>query len=359
MAYNAVSTITVQNIIDKVRPFGDIEPIFPVVGGYVDEPALTIANDVMAAICAVNFPHKWNEINLPVFYTNSWQQDYALVNSDGTSVLNLEWLERGVAFNINQTGPPKGWVPVECGRQLPQRTAAYTGVWGGARGFIVNTFPNYSIYYGTWGQLNQGNSTLGNNPQAGSVYTSPLGPISQPPNPITQIIDGNGNYLVLTTYGAEGSASPLAAPNATPGTTVSGTGATTVWTVVDQNGTGMRIVDVPSQTGVVWQLNLVGQKIPVRFTSTSQLLTPLPDKYEPFFRAGFVAGCYAYSPFAATQAKFEKKWQLWVQSLNSLREVQDRELEENMFVPARTVMGSGVGRNTYIGPNNPFRGPRF
>lgn len=439
MAFNAISSFRIQDEVDKVRTFVLLEPIFNV-SGYSTEPALTIATDVFTAICAVNFPHKWNETNLPVFYTNSYQQDYALVNPDGSSVTNVEWLQRGVAFDINNTAIPKPYVNVECGRSQPQRTSTFFNSASQLSdpGFIANSFPNYSLYYGIWGAPNAGSSTLGNNPGPGSIFISPISssitravwisgqaiftltnipaavivgsvvnvagvtPIgfngnwvvvsiddsipstptitvtmasnpgiyqaggilnnsaagSQPFNPISQIIDSNGNFLVLTTYGVEGTTAPLASSNAVPGTKVSGTGATTVWTVVDPNGLGIRILQVPSQTGVVWQFNITAQKPPVIFSSLQQKLTPLPDKYEPFFRAGFIAQCYRYSPEAKVRAKFETEWKLWLTSLQSLREVQDRELEEYSFVPERGVMSRGTTRTDFQGPAWPFNYPR-
>jgi hypothetical protein len=362
MPYNAVSTFTLQNELDKIMTFPHISPIVDV-SGWTTLLGTTMANDVMTAICAVNFPHKWNEQALPQFYTNSWQQDYALVNPNGSSVTNMEWLERGVAFDINNSAIPKPWVTVEIGRQLPQRTGTYDGGNSATSlrnpGFLCNSFPNYSLYYGTWGDANVGNPTLGNNPVAGSVYTNPLGAISQPANPITQIIDANGNFLVLTTYGVEGSTAPLAALNAAPGTTASGSGASTVWTVVDPNGMGIRILSVPSQTGVVWQFNIVGQAVPVIFTSLNQKLTPLPDKYESFFRAGLIAQAYRYSPFEKMQAKFATEWQLWLKSLNDLRALEDVELEENSFVPDRGIMSGGVVNSSFQGAQWPFQYPRW
>lgn len=441
MAFNAVSSFTVQNEVDKVRTFTLIEPIFNE-SGFSTEPALTIATDVMTAICAVNFSHKWNQVKLPQFYTNSFQQDYALLNSDGSSVTNVEWLERGVAFDINNSAIPKPWVDVECGRSQQQRSGTFfnnSNFILQNPGFIANSLPNYSMYYGTWGAPNVGNNTLGNNPGPGSVYQSPLASVvtaaswlagqatftlsyipsglivggilnvsgvfpngyngnwvivsindavvssptvtvtmvsnpgvyqaggiinntaaaSQPANPITQIVDANGNFLLLTTYGTEGTTAPLAAINANPGGVVSGTGATTQWTVLDPNGYGIRILQVPSQTGVVWQFNIVAQMTPVIFTSLQQKLTPLPDKYEPFFRAGFIAQCYRYSPEAKVRAKFEAEWSMWLRSLQSLRETQDRELEEYQFVPERSVMGTGVGRNNFQGAAWPFNYPRI
>jgi hypothetical protein len=200
---------------------------------------------------------------------------------------------------------------------------------------------------------------MANNPgifQAGGVINNSAGN-SQPANPITQIVDANGNLLLLTTYGTEGTTAPLAVANATPGTTCFGQGATTIWTVVDPNGLGIRILEIPSQTGVTWQFNIVGQKPPVQFQKLGQTLFPLPDKYEPFFRAGFIAQCYRYSTQPKTRAKFKDEWQLWLKSLDSLRETQDRELEEYAFVPERSIMGRGTSRNNFRGPAWPFNYP--
>jgi hypothetical protein len=273
--------------------------------------------------------------------------------------LNLSWLERGVAFDINNSAIPKPYVRIEAGRQLPQTTASYTGAAGlGDPGFRCNWFPNKTLYYGTWGQVNVGGATLGNNPVVGSVYTQPTGNISQPDNPITQIQDANGNLLLLTTYGVEGSAAPLAARNAVPGTTVSGLGATTVWTVLDPNGWGFRFDPVPSQTGTEWQMNLTAQMKPVRFFSLSQTLAPLPDELEPTFRDGFIAQLYRRSPEKAVYSKFQTEWALWLKGLNDLRMKEDRELEENKFIPTRTIFGAARSRNNFQGGSWPYNYPR-
>src|SRR5579885_411660 len=101
---NSQSTLTLQQMLDKILPLGDIEPF------------VTICSDVYAEIVGLPFPHKWNEIKLPQFYTNSFQQDYALVNLDGSSVYNIEWLAQGIAVEISSSAQPKPWGYVECGR---------------------------------------------------------------------------------------------------------------------------------------------------------------------------------------------------------------------------------------------------
>jgi hypothetical protein len=518
--FSSLSTVQLQHLVDVAQTYGDIEPVLNA-GGFTQTIALSCANTVMNDICAVAFPHKWNEFVIPPIYSNSFQQDYAVVNAAGVSgiltltsvsqvstssntttylgtivggdfggwvgvpfviagftnsnnngtfmcvassagalvlqntgtvethaataisaagpLLNMSWLERGVGFDINNTAIPKPFVRIECGRQLPQFTASYTGGAGlGDPGFRVNWFPNRTLYYGTWGQANVGGATLGNNPGPGSLYINPLGasisaaswvgghaaftvnyipstvtlgsiltvtsvfpvayngnwvvtnisdsvqtapvitvtmvanpgtyesggiinntaPLSQPDNPITQIIDANGNFLLLTTYGTEGTTAPLAAANAVPGTTVSGTGATTVWTVLDPNGWGFRFSPVPSQTGTEWQFNLIAQMKPVRFVSLSQTLAPLPDEFEPHFREGFIAQLYKRSPEKAVYAKFKDMYQVWKESLNSMRVKEDRELEENKFIPSRTIFGAARSRNNFQGGAWPYNYPR-
>jgi hypothetical protein len=439
--FSSLSSIPVQEIVDTAQSYGDLEPVLNV-GGQSQRVALSVANTVMNAICSVAFPHKWNEFIIPPIYTNSFQQDYAVVNPSGLTgnlmltgvtqvsaatgtatyagampdgafggfvgvpfvitgftnsgnngtfmcvassavgiilqntgavvenhagnaisaagpLLNMSWLERGVAFDINNSSIPKPFVRIEVGRQLPQITASYTGGAGlGDPGFRCNWFPNRTLYYGTWGALNVGTGSLGNNPVLGSVYLQPLGNNSQPHNPITQIIDANGNFLLLTTYGTEGTTAPLAARNATPGTTVAGTGATTVWTVLDPNGWGFRFAPVPSQTGTEWQFNLIAQMKPVRFVSLSQTLAPLPDEFETMFREGFIAQCYRRSPEKAVYAKFATAWELWLKTLNELRVKEDRELEENKFIPSRTVFGAARSRNNFQGAAWPYNYPR-
>ena len=81
-------------------------------------PALSIANDVMQQMInggpgAQPYNWKWNRYNLPVFYTNSLQQDYFIPGLN-----NIGWLESAWAVNINQTSVPKQNFPIEIDKDL-------------------------------------------------------------------------------------------------------------------------------------------------------------------------------------------------------------------------------------------------
>lgn len=352
---NSQSVQTLQNIYDRVITMGDLNPVLVSVSGYQLEPFITICNDVMSIIYGQSFPYKWNEIIIPQFYSNTQQQDYVILNPNGSSFYNLEWLERGICVEMTSTAQPKPWGYVETGRQLGQATGTLVqvGMWNNPT-FEVSSFPNYMLYYGTWGASNTQGPTWGNNPGPGIIYTSPLTQQGQVNNPITQIIDTNGNIQVVTTYGTCGPTQPSwPGANAAFGTQT--TDGTTVWTVADPNGIGMRILPVPSSPGVVFQFNLVGQQKTPFFTKLSDTLAPFPDKYEQYFRQGVIAQCYRYSPTASVQAKFEKNYNIWLASLSALRGAQDREQEENRFVPERGIMGGR--RNWYVGAAWPFQYP--
>ena len=348
------STVTLQMFVDNGQAFGDIAPVLNV-GGQSLEPARTAMNDAMNGFLA-DYPYKFNGFNLPLFYTNSWQQDYAI-----PGLTTLAWLTRGIAVNLSTTSIPKPWSWVEVGRDQQKTTGSLlTNAFFAAAVYRANWLPNNQLYYGTWGQPNFGGPTLGNNPLAGSLYTSPLGAGTQPSNPIAQIQDANGNFLVLTTYGTEGSTAPLAAASSPAGTTASGSGASTVWTVVDPNGQGIRIDPCPSQTGSVWQFELTGQLIPPRFTSFSQTMAPVSDDYEPHLRALFIAQLYRYSSEVKIRAKFKDEWQLAMQSLIKSRAKSDRERDFYRFVVNQSVKngaGGARGANNW-GPYNSFGQPR-
>lgn len=355
---NSQSTQTLQQMYDKVVTLGDVKPVLADVAAYQLEPFITICADVYSDIVGTSFPHKWNEVKLPLFYTNSLQQDYALINPDGTSVFNVEWLQQGIVIQQTSTAQPKPWGYVECGRAQGQMTGGILQPmnWSGPT-FIATRVYNYMAYYGTWGGTNS-DKTFGNNPGPLSVYTNPVTVNSQVANPITQIIDSNGNLQVVTTYGTTGSIQPTWPAANSPAGTATPDG-TVVWTVVDPNGIAIRISPVPSMTGVVFQFNLVGQMPAITFTDLSSTFAPFPDKYLNYFRQGIIAQCYRYSSDPKVQAKFEKNYQIWLKSLMNLREVQDRELEEYSFVPERTVFSSGTGgRSGYVGAANPFNYPR-
>jgi hypothetical protein len=83
----------------------------------------------------------------------------------------------------------------------------------------------------------------------------------------------------------------------------------------------------------------------------------LPDQYEPNFRQGFIAQCYRYSSEPKIRAKFRDEWNLWLRAIEDCRVKSDRELEENVFAPDRSIMGGQQRNPRWMGPAQPFIWP--
>lgn len=323
------STVTLQSIVDNVSSMGEIQPVLPT-GGYSTITACAIASDVMAALISQRFNFKWNRFKVPPFYTISWQQDYAQLS--GSWPAQLGWIENAYWIDINNTSLPKPTWAIEAVRDLPVTSIS------GNPPAKVTEFPNNQLVQGVW-------------PGAFQVYTNPVGALQTPTNPTTNILDANGNILILTTYGTTGATAPVATAGAPEGTMVND--GSCKWTVVDPLGTGFRLLPLPPQQGVVYQVNVVGQmKAPAAFTSLDAQINPIPDDYAVWFREGFKAFCYQNSPNPQMQALFDRKRNLWLASIDAALKQADREVDNAGFVPDRTVVAPQGGID--IGPANPF-----
>lgn len=339
------STVSLQNVIDDAFRFGDLKPVLQT-GGSSMEPALTIANIVMAELCSRQYNWKWNSFLVTPFQTISWQNDYAV-----PGITTLGWLENGVVIDINSSQIPKRKFKLEVVKDLQPTSDSY------GRPFQVCWLKNALLQYGTWGTgLNVPNTnyTGQTNPGPNVVYTQPLGAATTPSNPITQIKDPNGNYQVLTTYGTCGGSAPSwPAASASAGTTTND--GTCVWTVIDPYGQGFRLQMIPAQAGVVWQVLLRAQNIPVRFTSLAQFLDPLPDDFSQYFMQGFRAYCYQRSPEDKVRAKFDTEYKLWLKALVDAQRQDDQEVDSWGAYPSTDFLG-GVDF-PYPGPAWPFAPP--
>ena len=336
------STISLQSIADYARTFPDIAPFLPV-AGYSNPMILRMGNDVMAAMLSPSLAWKWNRMNVPVFYTISWQQDYALT----VDTSQLKWIEHAWIIDINNTAVPKPIWRLEAVRDL-ERTSFQ---WG--RPGQICWLPNDQLLYGTWGGGNTSNAG-GTQPGPNMTYTQPLGASQTPSNPMTQVRDPNGNYQVLTVFGTTGSTAPSwPATGAVAGTTTAD--GSCVWTVTNPKWPGFRVNPVPPQSGVVYQINVVGQMKPPMFTTTSQTIDPVPDEYEPYFRQGFVAQCYRHSPEQRIRDKFQSEYMLWLAGLKEACGGADRERDASGFYPDRSLMDQTYSVNW--GPAWPFGSP--
>lgn len=356
------STTTLASIVAQAKTYPDLADLVqsPAAGSTLI-PALTIANDTMTEMIQQNANWKWNRMNaglqFPYFYTNGFQQDYAL-----PGLVNLGWLEHASLIDINNTAIPKPIWPLECVRDLPITSAQY------GKPCQICWLPNDQLYYATWGAANTGNSTIGLNPGPNMVIGTLLGVYAAPINPILQVQDAFGNLWVVTTFGTTGNSNPFASnlnpvfPTSqnplTVATTV--TDGSVVWTAVNPKGMGVRCNPIPPQTGVVYQFYVTGQWRAFAFsngpfTSLTQTIEPIPDDFAKYFRDGFVALAYMHHQDPRKQAKGQTMYANWQKSLLNARQQMDRERENAGFYAASVVQSSPG--SVYPGPAYPFNIP--
>jgi hypothetical protein len=255
------SSYTLQNLVDIARALGDIAPVLPTGGSY-EITATAAANDAMTAMIAGNskgspFNWKFNRVDITPFFINSWQQDYA------SQIVNLGWLEICYAYNTSSTVYPKPVRAVECKRDV-MLTNAQTGNMA-----KISWMENDTLTYGVWGQSEITSLSGLQNPGVGILYTNPLGLVSLPTNPITQVEDAAGNYWLLTGYGTCGNFNPFA-PVSTAVTISDGT-----VTVTAPNGLSIGSVVVGSGFATLTGLNgrqlTVVSASPTQFTAVTNL----------------------------------------------------------------------------------------
>lgn len=365
------SNIKLTSLVDDAASLGDVSPALAT-GGLSDAPALSIANDVMQAIInggpgAQPYNWKWNRFNITPFCTISYQQDYFI-----PGLINLGWLESCWASNINQTSIPKQKQQVEVHKDLEVtydqtgypckicwelNRILQTGTWG-----AVPLGPTATTPSGNVNGLGPNASGL-QNPGPGVIYTNPLGSVNQPINATTCITDPNGNLWVLTTFGTCGNTQPswpttpvyptIINPTQTATTVADGS---CVWTAINPSGQGMRLSPIPPQTGVVWQIQPVGQFRAPRFSSLGQTLEPIPDDFEWAFKQGFFAECYRRHPDPKVRAKYPMERQIWLESLDKAVRQSDREMDDFGFVPSSSIMQNDYSCGYGPRPDYPWNG---
>jgi hypothetical protein len=307
--------------MDSISTIGDIQTVLDHTGGWADEPAITIGNDVMKELLGVRFPWKWNRLKILPFPLISLQQDYATLALKG-----LGWLENGLRVDINNSMfPPPTW-PIYAVRDLQM-----SNVQGGFP-YQFCWFYNRDLEQGTW-------------PGAQKTYIWPIGAVDVPENPCTNITDNAGNILVLTKFGVTGDTPPVAppwtGPAPQPDTWPIGqiiTDGTCEWTVADPDAQGFRFNPMPPSGGQVWLARLWGQKKAPSFTKLKQYIDPVPDDEEKWFRDGCVAYAHRYSANPAVKARYPLMKKEWLEAMAAETVKNDREDESKGFFPDKSVM---------------------
>lgn len=284
------STITIQNIVNLASQHLELIPLVGV-GNIVNEPALSLANDVMQNLLASPLDFKWNRAEMNLFVTAPNRQDYLFAGA--------------VLFSLN-SGQSAG-LDLATNNALTISGATVTiktlEQYNGAVGDVCYIRGTGSNYDSTFTQ-NGVTSAFGGNTYAITVISGLT---------ITATLTGSASgisgaagikdfgWLAAGTLVTLNTNTPIlptrllnAARDLQPSSRVS---TPTEVAVVTDLGTGVlkiRFRPVPG-FGQMWGCNLVYQKKAPLKTALSNTWTPVPDELSYVVRQGFFAAGYRYA----------------------------------------------------------------
>lgn len=319
----ANSTILLRDVYNTIAAKGIPDPRGGP-SGYGDQLALECASEVMADMVCDRYNWKWNRAKATPFFTNSFQQDYPQLAQPGGPI---GWGEDGDVVDVNNTLVPKPLRNIKWRRGL-------------SRTNVSRWWPENLCW------MYNSELTLGVWPGPQTVFFPLLGNgMPQGQNPLLNMVDANGNILIVTTFGTTGTAAPVLTAGAAEGTTVDD--GSVVWTCVNPSSQGFRLDRLPSAAGPTLMILPYYQLDPQRFATMQQTLDPIPNSYSRFFFRGLQAQCLENSPNPGDMKRGQDMRVEWLNAMMDAKKQGDREINAYALLPAGGVVES------YWGPNQP------
>lgn len=329
----ALSTLTLQSVVNLASTHVDLLPLAGV-GGYTNEPALSLCNDVVQELLATPNDWKFNRVEMPMLVTAQNKQDYlfagavaftlgstsagaaiglasnSAISESGTTV-TVTTLEAH-QFNVGDTVYMIGNTLSAYNSTFAQTVSSST--WSG--GWAITAVPSSTSF-----QFTHASSGLGT---SGASGITDFGWLAS--GTMVQMTD---NSSLQNTRQIE------VVKELTP----SGRTANPEKVCVLKDfGTGvlkLRFREVPGST--TWGVNLVYQaKSPLKVALTD-LWSPFPDEYSFVYRQAFIARCYRY----LNSPRAEVEYQKLQAAISKAMGESDREMSDIHVVPAQSLLDSG------------------
>lgn len=331
------STLTCQSVVNLARTHVELLPVTGV-GGFSDEPALSLCNSVLQELLAAPLDWRFNRAEMPMLVTAPNKQDYLFAGA--------------TAFSLN-TG--QGWaIDLRTNSGLTQSAGTVTVKTLEAHGFLAgDTVYLWNLVKDSSHTASSYNATLTQNGSS-SVFTGGFTVLAAPTSTTftfsgatseTAGADGISDFGWLASATMVGIANnsaifPTRHLEATRGDLQPyGYSSTPLQVCVVQDlGTGVlkiRFLPVPGTT--VWGVNLVYQKkAPLIAALSGATWTPFPDELSYVYRQGFLAMAYRY----VNSPRADVEYQKFEASIMKALGADDRETSDRHLVPSEGIMTS-------------------
>jgi hypothetical protein len=310
----------------------DLMPVAGV-GGYTNEPFLSIANSAISEILMSQIDWQFNRIEAPTFYTSLNKQDYII---SGAAAFTLGSTSTGASIALaTNNGITESGNTVTVNTLEPHRFSVGDTVYiSGA------TVASYNSVF-----TDNGNSTSWSG--GWTILTTP----TTKSFTFTHASSGLGTSGApgITDFGWLASATMVELNNnSSPQNSkiLQAVKELPVWSIVSNpekvavikdNGDGtlkVRFKFVPGST--IWGVNLVYQAQPVLKTALTDTWAPIPDSYSSLVRQAVIYAAYRYLGNAKETTEYQK-FQAMIQKASG---ADDREASDVHVVPAESLMDS-------------------
>jgi hypothetical protein len=307
------------------------------VGGFTDEPALSLCNNVLQELLAQPLDWKFNRAEMPMLVTSPAKQDYLFAGA--------------VAFSLGNT--PQGWaVDLTTNSGLTQSAGTVTVKTIENHGFVAGdvvylnnlllangTTP--SVYNAVFTQTSTsstwtGGQTILTTPTAKSFTFAGVTSETSGAAGITDFGWLAGGTLIGLS--SNGPILPTRHVEAVRDLQPYGYSATPEKVCVIQDlGTGvlkLRFYAVPGN--ILWGANLVYQKKAPLLTALTATWIPFPDELSYVYRQGFLAQAYRYVNSVRSEVEYQKFGSAIAKALGA----DDRETSDRHLYPETGFMTS-------------------
>ena len=349
------STITIQSVVNLCATHADLMPLAGV-GGYNNEPALSLANDTMQEL--LSQPHDWkpNRQEMPMFVTALYQQDYLFAGA--------------TAFTLG-TNSGNNTAAQSCGAQIDLATNNAITVTGGV--VTVNIIPGQlrhqitvgsTVYMvgvtmttGTTANYNSTQSQTGGSWfwQGGWTVTAvtatsfSFNAVSGQANNDVGGAPGitNFGWLASCTCTELNNNSPVgnirpveAVRNLNPTQRINTpTKICVLKELLNSSGVATGVIKIRLEfpgSASIWMVNPIYQaKAPI-LTALTQTWAPFPDEYSYVYRQGLIARMYRYLNSPQQVAEFQKAEAAIAKATGA----DDREMSDVHIYPESSLLSS-------------------
>lgn len=339
------STVTVQSTVNLASTHIDLLPIAGV-GGYSNEPALSLSNDVLQTILsstyimpngqALSLDWKWNRQEMNMFVTCPNRQDYLFA---GATFFSLGGNACGAGIDLTSNNA----LTISVSTVTIKLLETYNGAVGDVC-YILGTGSNYDSTFTQNGTNNAGFS--------GKTYT--ITAISADLKTITTTVSGGtpsgtSGSAGITDFGWLAGATMVGIQNGGPilptrhceaVRDIQPYGFANIpekWCVYETSTAGvLKIRSYPVVGTTIWGVNLVYQKKAPLITTLSGTWTPIPDELSYVYRQGFLALAYRY----VNSPKQEVEENKFITALRRALGADEREVPDVHLYPGEGLQTS-------------------